>query len=156
MSAPLPIRRKVELALVAYLKTFQGDGEPLAGRTIVTSKEAETITATRKVVVHAASAKPEVEGHFEVGVHEVEVHVACLTQADDNPVSDDDAGGAAVAAILCRQEDVQAALNTPAENRPVTDFFVGRIYYSESVAVTDERTWGEELTFELIVTDYDL
>jgi len=155
MSLQIPIRRKVELALVAYLKTFQGAGEPLEGRTILTSKEAQTVTATRKVVVHAESAKPEVEGSFQVGIHEVTVKVACLSQADDVAASDDDAGASAIQAILCSQTDVQAALNAPAANRPVCDFFVGRIYYAESNAVYDERTWGEELTFELIVADYD-
>ncbi len=65
-------------------------------------------------------------------------------------------GGSAATAILSQQSEVQAALNASAEDRLVCDFFVGQIYYAESSAVYDGRTWGEELTFELIVVDYDL
>lgn len=149
----IPIKRKVELALVAYLASL----ESLAGIPVLAGHQ----TAKRAlpcIVVYGEKASENDAFPSGTGVFDVLVKVFVLTQSDDEDLTIHDGRVAAVQAALFDFERIREALNISGigpDTRAVKDLHFYDLIEMGSDEGRDDRHFGEVLNYTAICQGVD-
>lgn len=150
-----PIKRKVEIALAAYLESLvlpELVGVPIAHGHRADKKKLPC------VIVYAEKANENDEFPPGTGVFDVTVKVFVLTQADDENVTAQDNRVAAVQASLFDNDAVCMALNalaSPPDNRMVKDVHFYKIIETQEDEGRDDRHFGDVISYQVVCQGVD-
>ena len=150
----MTLKEKIESSLLAYLQPLAEPGQPLRSVPLLPGH-----TAGKRrlpcVIVYAERRTPNDAFPPGTGIYDVSVKVYVLTQVDDE---DSVIQGARVQASQDRLNDtdaLRAALNAPAENRPVTGLHIYDFIENPDDEGRDERHFGEVLNYTAICQGVD-
>jgi len=149
----IPIKRKVELALQAFLSGTPGLGDA----PVLAGHRAGTRTLPC-VVVYGEKANENDDFPPGTGVFDVQVKVFVLTQADDEDITAQDDRVEAIRVALYDSARLRAALNAPAsshDHRVVRDFHLYDLIETSCDEGRDDRHFGEVLNYTAICQGVD-
>jgi len=171
------IKRKVEAAFAAYLKTVAGlaaseEEDALPALTIVAAHEFATQDFPL-CLVHCQNCQPESDLGPDALEYSAELLVQLITSTDDNDSQPEEEGHtqsapladprlAILQAAMRDQTAIRAALNidpeiedTDDDNRSVTGFHVKNVFEKDQDATTQDRNFIDSLEYTAHVCDFN-
>ena len=150
----MTLKQKIETALLAYLQPLTEADQPLHSVPVISGHT----NAKRKlpsVILYAERSAPNDAFPPGTGVYDIPVKAYILTQADDEDAAVQDSRVEAVQNRLNDTDALRAALNAPAENRPVAGLHIYDLIENPGEEGRDERHFGDVLNYTAICQGVD-